>query len=42
MVEKDDMKANDLKVEVFDDWENHANLIGANSEIKKTNMVRYV
>ena len=42
MGEKDDVKANDLKVEVVDTWENHVNLIRANSEIEKTNMVRYI
>ena len=42
MSEKGDVKANDLKVEVVHAWENHGNLIGANTEIKKINMVRYI
>ncbi|CAO2832422.1 unnamed protein product [Amaranthus hypochondriacus] len=35
MSEKDDEKANDLKVEVVDAWENHVNLINTNTDIKK-------
>ena len=42
MSEKDDEKANDLKVEVVDAWENHVNLIKANADIKKINMVCYI
>ena len=42
MSEKDDEKANDLKVEVVDAWENDVNLIGANANIKKINMVCYI
>ena len=42
MSEKNDVKANDLKVDVVDVLENHINLIGTNVEIKKTNMVRYI
>ena len=39
MSEKDDEKANDLKVEVVDVWKNHVNLIKENADIKKSNMV---
>ena len=42
MSEKDDEKANDLKVEVVDAWENHVNLIKANADIKKIDMVCYI
>ena len=42
MSEKDDEKANDLKVEVVDAWENHVNLIKADADIKKSNMVCYI
>ena len=42
MSEKDDEKVNDLKVEVVDAWENHVNLIKANADIKKINMVCYI
>ena len=39
MSEMHDEKANDLKVEVVDAWEIHVNLIRADADIKKTNMV---
>ena len=41
MSEKHNEKANDLKdkVVVVDAWEKHVNLIEANTDMKKTNMV---
>ena len=42
IAKKDDVKANDLEIEVVDSWENHVNLIGAICEIKKINTVSYI